>query len=158
MGKFRIGFRSLAALTLLGGLTQDVGLGPADGPARSSTTSRHSLELRSPRPPSSEVPQCTIELEKGKTLGDGKHATAWVVKDGQGRVLRKFHDTTGAGGVNIFAYFKDGDEVYREMLNDQRPSDRPVPLGRLVRQQVGRRPTATRRCRSTPGSPSRRRS
>lgn len=73
-------------------------------------------------PSSSEISSCTLSLEKFKALPNGNQPTAWVVKDGQGRVLRKFHDTIGApgGGVNMFAYYRDGEEVYREIANDKK--------------------------------------
>jgi hypothetical protein len=116
MGKFRFGFRLLAALTLLAGLA-NVGL--ADPPPTAAQLlgykpSQKGVEVTTPA--AAEADKCAVELEKGKALPDGKQPTAWVVKDSQGRILRKFHDTTGAGGVNIIAYFRDGEEVYRDLV------------------------------------------
>ena len=156
MGKFRIGIRSLAALILLGGLAHGTRRGPGRLSSRSSTTSRHSPALRSPLRRRPKSLTCTIELEEGKTLGDGKTATAWVVRDGQGRVLRKFHDTTGAGGVNIFAYYKDGEEVYREMLNTKTKSIDQFRWVGPYGSKWGVDLDGDRKSRSTPGSPSRR--
>ena len=113
MGKFRFGFRLLAALTLLAGLA-NAGLA-ADPPTATQLLGykpAQKVEVSA-----EDAIRCKVELEKGKQLPDGKVPTAWVVKDGQGRVLRKFHDTTGQGGVNIIAYFRDGEEVYRELVN-----------------------------------------
>lgn len=42
----------------------------------------------------------------------------WVVRDGQGRILRKFVDAKGTGKLNQWSYFQDGFEVYRELDND----------------------------------------
>src|SRR5947209_12562780 len=101
MGKFRFGFRLLAALTLLAGLA-NVGL--ADPTPAQLLGYKPAQKVEVNIPTTDEAAKCVVELEKGKELPGGKQATAWVVKDGQGRVLRKFHDTTGAGGVNIIAY------------------------------------------------------
>ncbi len=112
MEKFRFGFRFLAGLTFLAGLAG------TDLAAAAPTVDQ--LLLYKPRqvaevstPTAAEMSACTVDLEKGTAVG-GKTPTAWVLKDGQGRVLRKFHDTTGAGAVNRWSYFKDGQEVYRE--------------------------------------------
>jgi hypothetical protein len=113
MGKLRFGFRLLATLTLLAGLA-NAGLA-ADPPTAAQLLGykpAQKVEVSA-----EDAARCKVELEKGKALPDGKTPTAWVVKDGQGRVLRKFHDTMGQGGVNIIAYFRDGEEVYRELVN-----------------------------------------
>jgi Thioredoxin-like len=116
MGKLRIGFRLLAALVLLTGLAQ--------ASVAAEVTIEQVLRFKPAQrdvdvstPTSAEVASCTLKLEDGKSLADGKSTTAWVVRDAQGRIVRKFHDTTGGGGVNLFGYYKDGEEVYREMLN-----------------------------------------
>lgn len=116
MGKFRFGFRLLAALTLLAGLAK-VGLadsGPTAAQLLGYKPTQKTVEVTTPA--AADHTACTVELEKGKALPDGKQPTAWVVKDASGRILRKFHDTTGGGGVNIIAYFRDGEEVYRELV------------------------------------------
>lgn len=117
MGKFRFGFRLLAALTLLAGLA-NVGL--ADPPPSAAQLlgyppTQKSVSVTTPAP--GDFAKCVVDLEKGKALADGKQPTAWVVKDPQGRVLRKFHDTTGTNSVNIISYFRDGEEVYRELVS-----------------------------------------
>jgi len=117
MVKIRIGFRLLAALTLLAGLA-NVGL--ADPTPAQLLGYKPSQTVEVNVPAAAEAGKCTVELEKGKPTADGKQPTAWVVKDGAGKVLRKFHDTTGAGGVNIIAYFRDGEEVYRELVTNNK--------------------------------------
>lgn len=114
MATFRFGFRLLAALTLLGSLTS---MGQAAGVSVEQVLAYKPKQpgVEFTIPPSAEVPNCTVELEKGAVLANGKQATAWVLKDGKGNVLRKFHDTTGAGGVNMFSYYRDGEEAYREV-------------------------------------------
>lgn len=110
--RFRIGFRLLAALTLVAGLTQAAS---AEVTVQQILGYKPSQAIEVTTPAAGDVAFCSIELEKGAKVGD-KQPTAWVVKDAKGTVLRKFHDTTGAGGVNMFAYYKDGEEVYREMV------------------------------------------
>lgn len=114
MGKFRFGFRLLAALTLLTGLA-NAGLA-ADPTAGQLLGYKPAQKVDVTVPAATEASTCTVELEKLKALPNGNQPTAWVVKDHQGKILRKFHDTTGTGGVNIIAYFRDGEEVYRDMI------------------------------------------
>jgi hypothetical protein len=52
---------------------------------------------------------CKVEAVKGKTKGNG-----WVLKDGNGQILRRFFDTQETGRPDIWSYYKDGVEVYRE--------------------------------------------
>ncbi|WP_020474119.1 thioredoxin-like domain-containing protein [Zavarzinella formosa] len=112
MNKFRFGFRFLAGLTFLAGLS---------GTAIAESPTVEKLLLYKPRqvaevttPSAAEQAACTVELERGKVLASGKTPTAWVLKDGQGRILRKFHDTTGENKVNRWSYYRDGQEAYRE--------------------------------------------
>lgn len=113
MPRFRMGFRLLATLTLLAGLAQAVNAEVTKEQILAYTP-KQSIEITTPT--TAEVATCTLELEKFTALANGKQPTAWVVKDAKGAVLRKFHDTVGAGGVNMFAYYKDGEEVYREIV------------------------------------------
>ena len=57
-----------------------------------------------------EVASCTIELEETGKAANGKATTAWSSGTPR-RDPRKFHDSTGNGGVNMFAYYKDGEEA-----------------------------------------------
>lgn len=113
MATFRFGFRYLAGLTFLAGLTATT--------AGAAAPTVDQLLLYKPRqtaevatPTAAALAACTVDLEKGAVLASGKTPTAWVLKDGQGKVLRKFHDTTGEQKVNRWSYFLDGQEVYRE--------------------------------------------
>jgi hypothetical protein len=111
----RFGFRALATLTLLGGL-QSVGVAAptvADILADQFKPKIAGIDITTPT--AAETAACTVELETIKTLAGGKKHTAWVLKDGQGRVLRKFHDTTGANTVDLYAYYKDGEEAFRQL-------------------------------------------
>jgi Thioredoxin-like len=114
MVKFRFGIRLLAALTLLAGLA-NICVAADYTPAQLlEYKPRQAVEVSTPG--EDQIGACKIELEEGKALPGGKKPTAWVLKDGQGRVLRKFHDTTGDRGTNVIAYYRDGEEVYRELI------------------------------------------
>ena len=99
MTKFRIGFRLLAGLILTTGLVHSVA---------AATPTAEQILLYKPKqigvevttPTAVETSACTVDLEKGRKFAGDKQATAWVLKDGQGKILRKFHDTTGEGRVN----------------------------------------------------------
>ena len=60
-------------------------------------------------PASTELSSCTITPEK---FGN---ATAWVVVNGAGQMLRRFADTNADNVVDRWSYFKDGLEVYRDI-------------------------------------------
>ncbi len=56
-------------------------------------------------PTAAEQAQCQVEAQGGN---------AWVLKDPQGRLLRKFGSSRGRS-IDQWSYFKDGREVYREV-------------------------------------------
>lgn len=64
------------------------------------------------RPTAEEIKKCTIKPEK-----DG-NVTAWVVRNGDGEVLRRFADTNADNKVDQWCYFQDGLEVYRDIDSD----------------------------------------
>ncbi len=61
------------------------------------------------RPAEDALAQCTIKAEKV-----GEH-TGWVVYDANSQVLRKFVDTDGNNVVDVWSYYRDGLEVYRDI-------------------------------------------
>lgn len=72
-------------------------------------------------PEGEAVAACKVEQVKA---ADGK-VIGWAVKDGQGKLLRRFIDSALARGVegksqlDQWSYFKDGFEVYREVDLDR---------------------------------------
>lgn len=64
-------------------------------------------------PSAQEVDACTVELVTGKQGGSG-----WLLRDPQGRPLRRFFDTNGDKSIDIWSYYHDGVEVYREIDTD----------------------------------------
>ncbi|HEY2413383.1 MAG TPA: redoxin family protein [Pirellulaceae bacterium] len=65
-----------------------------------------------------EIEKCTVEAE---TVGG---ITGWVVRTGDGQILRRFLDTNGDNKVDQWCYFKDGIEAYRDIdVNFNNKSD-----------------------------------
>ncbi len=61
------------------------------------------------RPTPEEIAKCAIKAE------ERKGQTGWVVRDGDGKVLREFVDTNGDNVVDRWSYYKEGVEVYRDI-------------------------------------------
>ena len=60
-------------------------------------------------PSKEEAAQCTIRPEKEKSV------SAWVVRNRQGEILRRFADTNGDNVVDLWCYYLNGLEVYRDV-------------------------------------------
>jgi thiol-disulfide isomerase/thioredoxin len=60
------------------------------------------------RPSDQEIPKCKISPKRiNGQLG-------WIVEDGNGKILRRFVDTNGDNVVDLWCYYKDGEEIYRD--------------------------------------------
>lgn len=64
------------------------------------------------RPTGSDIKACTI-----KTQPEGK-STSWIVRDGSGRMLRRFADANADKVVDTWCYYANGLEVYRDVDAD----------------------------------------
>lgn len=62
-------------------------------------------------PAADNLAACKVELVKGAS-GRG---SGWVLKDDNGKYLRKFFDTNGDNRIDVWSYYKDGVEVYSEI-------------------------------------------
>jgi thiol-disulfide isomerase/thioredoxin len=62
-------------------------------------------------PTAAEKASCKVELVQGQAKG----SSGWVLKDANGRLLRKFFDSNGDKYPDQWSYYKDGIEVYREL-------------------------------------------
>ncbi|HEY1067202.1 MAG TPA: redoxin family protein [Pirellulales bacterium] len=60
-------------------------------------------------PSDTDRPKCTIAVEKGDA------ASGWVVKDPGGLVLRRFVDTNMDNVVDLWCYYRNGLEIYRDV-------------------------------------------
>jgi thiol-disulfide isomerase/thioredoxin len=63
-------------------------------------------------PTAAEAGSCTVESPKSK------QTSGWIVKDAEGRLLRRFLDTNGDNDIDLWCYYKNGFEVYRDIDND----------------------------------------
>lgn len=61
------------------------------------------------RPGSDQVPNCSVKAEKTK------NGIAWIVRDPAGQILRRFIDTNGDKVVDIWSYYQNGLEIYRDV-------------------------------------------
>jgi thiol-disulfide isomerase/thioredoxin len=64
------------------------------------------------KPAKADIPKCTIRAEKDNG------STAWIVRDPQGQMLRRFSDTNRDDFVDLWCYYLDGVEVYRDIDSD----------------------------------------
>jgi thiol-disulfide isomerase/thioredoxin len=60
------------------------------------------------KPTADEIKKCRVDV-----VGGGK--TGWVVFDSQGATLRRFVDNNGDQKIDLWCYYKDGIEVYRDV-------------------------------------------
>ncbi len=63
-------------------------------------------------PTADEAAKCTLKAEK---IGSG---TGWVVRDPAGRLLRRFIDSNADNVVDMWCYYQDGVEIYRDLDSD----------------------------------------
>ncbi|MEY4179631.1 MAG: hypothetical protein RLY70_3205 [Planctomycetota bacterium] len=61
------------------------------------------------RPAKEQVDKCTVENLAGNGL------TGWIVRDANGIILRRFVDTNQDNKLDLWAYFREGIEVYRDI-------------------------------------------
>ena len=66
-------------------------------------------------PTADEISGCKVDLVKGAKTASGKEPSAWVLRDAQGKMLRKFSDTDGDRQIDVYSYYLDGEECYREV-------------------------------------------
>lgn len=115
MGMFRLNLRKIAAGVFCAALSQSVV--SAAEPNVSDILAFKPKQAGVPVdvPTAAALSTCKVELVTGKALPGGKQETGWALKDGNGRLLRKFMDTAGDGKVHIWSYYVGGVEAYREI-------------------------------------------
>lgn len=75
------------------------------------------VQISTPAP--DEYAGCEVKLVTGSKAG----SSGWMLLDSKKQPLRKFFDSNGDKQIDVWSYYKDGVEVYREMDSnfDQRP-------------------------------------
>jgi len=113
MAKSQIGFTLLAACVLgCGNLLQ-----AAPPPSAEQMLQFKPKQAGVPisTPTAAQLPNCKVELIKGQKLASGKTASGWLLRDPQGRLLRRFFDSDGDNQIDVWSYYLDGEECYREV-------------------------------------------
>src|SRR5262245_10024828 len=95
-----------------------IGWGGASAGAQEPTAAQM-LNLYKPRqagvaistPTAQEQEACKVELVRGPK---GSSATGWLLRDARGQPLRRYFDTNGDKKIDVWSYYQDGVEVYRE--------------------------------------------
>ncbi|WP_337173065.1 redoxin family protein [Paludisphaera sp.] len=68
--------------------------------------------------------QAAIDACKVETLTEQGRVIGYLLRDGQGRTLRRFLSTKGGKGLDQWSYYQDGFEVYRDLdLDGDRRAD-----------------------------------
>jgi thiol-disulfide isomerase/thioredoxin len=70
------------------------------------------VDYSTPKP--ADEAACKVEAFKGPK-GAPPGASGWLLRDPQGLPLRRFYDSNGDNKVDVWSYYKDGVEVYREI-------------------------------------------
>lgn len=113
MNRIRI---RLAALALgcctVAGFAEDRALAAAPSAAQALGLTPIQPNVSYTRPTKEEIDASTIRAEKQG------NATAWVVRNGRGETLRRFADTNGDNVVDLWCYYDDGLESYRDIDSD----------------------------------------
>jgi tetratricopeptide (TPR) repeat protein len=115
MAKARMAVGLLAGCLLLSGATAG-----AANPTVQQILAYHprqeGVAISTPTP--EEYARCQVKVVTGKNGSSG-----YVLLDPNGRMLRRFFDTNGDKQIDVWSYYKDGKEVYREI--DSKFCDRP---------------------------------
>lgn len=116
----RITMRVLAGMALVGGLA---GTAKAQVKAEDILARRPVQLVPVTMPAGAELAACRAEQVAWPKPEKGPAPTGVVVKDSQGRLVRQFIDTNGGTRHNIFSYYLNGVECYRE--TDQNGNGKP---------------------------------
>jgi thiol-disulfide isomerase/thioredoxin len=101
-----ISIQSLAGLLLVAGVSR--GQDAASALARKPI--QPNVKVSTP-----DAATCKVEAVNFPKGQNGIAPTGYLVRDGQGRPVRQFIDTTGKNSPNIVSFFFDGVESYREI-------------------------------------------
>lgn len=109
MTKARKGTGLLAGCLLLWGGTASVWGAPAATDILRFRPKQDGINYSTPS--AQEQAGCAVELVKGAKPG----TSGWLVRDARGQALRQFFDTNGDKNIDVYSYYLDGAEVYREI-------------------------------------------
>lgn len=95
-------------LVLAGGVSSALGAAPTV--AQMLTYNPRQKEVVCSTPTTEAQANCKVELVKG---AQGK-GSGWLLRDAQNQPVRLYFDTNGDNKIDVYSYYKEGVEVYRE--------------------------------------------
>ncbi len=102
--------RFLAGIVLLlGSVTPALSQAPSAADMLNAKLAPKFEDISITTPDALELKSCRVELIKGNV----PNSSGWVLKSGD-QTLRRFFDSSGNGKVDLWSYYKNGVEVYRE--------------------------------------------
>ena len=113
MAKGRIGVRVLACFLLWGGVNSAWAAPPTPQQMMGFRPKLEGIAVSTP--PEAELAACKVELIKGTKTGNGRTPSGWLLRDPQGKPLRRFFDSDGDNRIDVWSYYLDGQECYREI-------------------------------------------
>ena len=106
MARIRVGIRLLSAAILLGGATSAWAAAPTVEEMLKLQPKQEGVQISTPS--ETEFPACKVEAIKSET-------GSWLLRDPAGRPVRRFFDSNGDRYIDVWSYYMDGQEVYREV-------------------------------------------
>jgi hypothetical protein len=111
MAKARTGAWLVAGWLLAGGGAAPAWAAPTVSMMLAYRPKQNGIVYSTPTPQEQEL--CKVERVSGQ-----RHGSGWLLRDSQGRPLRRFFDSRYDGvsktGIDVWAYYLEGVEVYRE--------------------------------------------
>ncbi len=118
----RIGVRLLSCLLLIATVGSLRAEGPTVEDLLKFRPKQEGVEISNPT--EAQIPNCKVEVLKGEK-GSG-----YLLRDPDGKPLRRYFDTDGDRYIDVWSFYLDGQEVYREVdTNGNRKADQYRWLG-----------------------------
>lgn len=113
MAKRHVGLKLLAGFLAGCGVAGAAQAAPT--PAQMLTFKPKQQGVNLTTPADAEIPGCKVELIKGAKTQAGKTPSGWLLRDARRQPVRCFLDTDGDNQIDVWAYYLDGQEAYREV-------------------------------------------
>ncbi|VTS07922.1 TlpA disulfide reductase family protein [Tuwongella immobilis] len=113
MAKRRIGLRLLAVLALSGAWGGMAQAAPTVEQMLAYKPTQPSVKISTPA--AAELAGCKVELIKGAKAANGRTPSGWLLRDPRRLPVCCFLDTDGDNHIDVWAYYTDGQESYREV-------------------------------------------
>src|SRR5919199_872200 len=109
MTKAGMGARLVTGCLLLWGSAASAWAAPTVAQMLSFHPRQQGITCSTPTPQEQEA--CKVELVTGSKAG----SNGWLLRDPRGLPLRRFFDSNGDKKIDVWSYYLDGAEVYREI-------------------------------------------